>query len=64
MMRPATFHATRLARSPLYQRREAAYIRTHAETKLRAAYYTTPLPDAETVWPALFPYLHSEDATP
>lgn len=65
-MHSSLFHATRLAQSPLYQRREAAFVRTHAETKLRAAYYTSPIV-GETVWPALFPYLHEEspsDDTP
>lgn len=54
----AAEHATRLATSPLYQRREAAHARTHAEAKLRAAYYLEP---TDTAWPALFAHLY--DAT-
>ena len=55
-MTTATFHQTRLVSSPLYQRRLAATSKTQAEVRLRAAYYTDP--QGETVWPALFPYLH------
>lgn len=55
-MTTATFHQTRLASSPLYQRRLAATAQTQAEVRLRAVYYTDP--QGETVWPALFPYLH------
>lgn len=56
-MTPSRIHAYRLATSPLYQRREAAYARTHAEAKLRAAYYTEP---TDTAWPALFAHVYPE----
>lgn len=61
----AAYHAMRLATSPLYRRRELAYQRTHAEARLRAAYYTDPTTaHADALWPALFPYLHTtEDRT-
>lgn len=59
MLMTAADHAVRLETSPLYRRREAAYARTHAEAKLRAAYYVNPTTE---VWPGLLPLLH--DVTP
>lgn len=56
----AADHAIRLDTSPLYRRREAAYARTHAEAKLRAAYYLDP---SDRVWPGLLPLLHDVEAS-
>lgn len=58
-MTPSRLHSQRLATSPLYQRREAAHARTHAEAKLRAAYYVDP---SDTTWPALFSHLYDSEA--
>lgn len=55
----AADHLVRLETSALYRRREAAYQRTHAEAKLRAAYYLEPHAHA---WPALFTQLAEVDA--
>lgn len=56
----AADHAVRLETSPLYRRREAAHARTHAEAKLRAAYYLNP---SEGVWPGLLPLLHDVETS-